>query len=93
MTAAELIALLSELPPGALVLVDGSEGGFERAGCSSVIEVQELRGLPDWYGPFMRPIVAAELVTEGDWQIMAGRTRPELVGRPRTAVVIGRSEE
>jgi hypothetical protein len=49
MTAAELIALLSELPPDALVLVDGCEGGFERAGCS-VIEVQELRGLPDWYG-------------------------------------------
>ena len=93
MTVSELIALLRTLPPDALVLVDGSEGGFERAGCSSVIEVQELRGLPDWYGPFMRPIVAAELVTEGDWQIMAGRTRPELVGRPRTAVVIGRSEE
>jgi hypothetical protein len=93
MTAAELIALLSELPPDALVLVDGCEGGFEPAGCSSVIEVQELRGLPRHYGQYMRPIVAAELVTEGDWQIMAGRTRPELVGRPRTAVVIGRSEE
>jgi hypothetical protein len=87
----ELLAVLAELPPDALVLVDGSEGGFERAGCSSVIEVQELRGLPDWYGPFMRPIVAAELVTDGDWQITAGRTRPELIGGPRTAVVIERS--
>ncbi len=93
MTVSELIALLSELPPDALVLVDGYEGGFERAGCSSVIEVQELRGLPDWYGPFMRPIVAAELVTNGEWQVTAGRTRPELVGEPRTALVIERSGE
>jgi hypothetical protein len=92
MTVSELIALLRTLPPDALVLVDGSEGGFERAGCS-VIEVQEVRGLPTWSGPFMRPIVASALVTDGDWQITAGRTQPELVGEPRTAVVIERSAE
>jgi hypothetical protein len=92
MTAAELIALLRTLPPDALVLVDGSEGGFEPAGCG-VIEVQELRGLPDWYGPFMRPLVAAGLVTDGDWQVTPGGTRPELVGEPRPAVVVGRSGE
>jgi hypothetical protein len=91
MTVAELIAVLAELPQDALVLVDGSEGGFERAGCSSVIEVQELRGLPDWHGPFMRPIVASALVTDGDWQVTPGRPRPELVGDPRPAVVLARS--
>jgi hypothetical protein len=92
MTVAELIELLRTLPPDTPILVDGSEGGFERAGCS-VIEVQEVGGLPTWYGPFMRPIVAAELVTNGEWQITAGRTQPELVGEPRTAVVIERSGE
>jgi hypothetical protein len=92
MTVAELLAVLAELPPDTPILVDGYEGGFERAGCS-VIEVQELRGLPDWYGPFMRPIVASELVIDGDWQVTPDRTRPELVGEPRTAVVIGRSGE
>jgi hypothetical protein len=92
MTVAELLAVLAELPPDALVLVDGYEGGFEPAGCG-VIEVQELRGLPDWCGPFMRPIVAAELVTNGEWQVTAGRPRPELVGDPRPAVVVERSGE
>ena len=90
MTAAELIELLRTLPPDTPILVDGYEGGFEPAGCA-VIEVQEVSGLPGWYGPFMRPIVASALVTDGDWQITAGRTRPELIGGPRTAVVIERS--
>jgi hypothetical protein len=55
--------------------------------------VQEVGGLPTWSGPFMRPIVASALVTNGEWQVTAGRTRPELVGEPRPAVVVGRSGE
>jgi hypothetical protein len=90
MTVSELIALLSELPPDALVLVDGYEGGFDPAGCA-VIEVQELRGLPRHYGRYMRPIVASALVTDGDWQVTPGRPRPELVGDPHPAVVLARS--
>jgi hypothetical protein len=58
-----------------------------------VVEVQEVGGLPTWSGPFMRPIVASALVTNGEWQVTAGRTRPELVGEPRPAVVVGRSGE
>jgi hypothetical protein len=92
MTAAELIELLRTLPPDTPILVDGYEGGFEPAGCS-VIEVQEVGGLPTWSGPFMRPIVASALVTDGDWQVTPGRPRPELVGDPRPAVVIERSGE
>ncbi len=92
MTVSELIELLRTLKPEDLVLVDAADSGFDLAG-ARVIEVQELSGLPDGHGPFMRPIVAAGLVTDGDWQVTPGRTRPELIGRPRTAVVIGRSGE
>lgn len=88
-TVGELIAALSRLPADTPVLVDGYEGGFTTA-TVSVIEVQQLRGLPDYYGEFMSIAEAADQVDRGDWSLMKGGTPPEPVGGPVTAVVLRR---
>ena len=79
----DLIRALQQLDPSTLVLVDGHEGGFTRPDLT-IIEVQELAGLPAFYGRFM-PSWWPACTNQ-----MAGERPPVLLGRPVAAVVLRR---
>jgi hypothetical protein len=90
----ELMAVLAEADPDALVLVSGYEGGFTHISSASVCEMQELdRGVEDWLGEWDMPAEAAALTAPapakpGTWPRMT--PPPTLVGEPVTALVITR---
>lgn len=92
-TVAELRRLLDQLPPDALVLVDGYEAAFAAIGDAVVTEVQELSGRPSYLGRFEHPADAARAVAGVDaaaWMISEPDALPELVGEPTVALLLRR---
>lgn len=87
-TVGDLIARLSQYPADTPVLVDGYEGGFTTVTVSNA-EVQELRGLPAFYGEFMSPD-DGDFQVERAWRIAKDSVPPVRVGVPVTAVVLRR---
>lgn len=91
-TIAELRQLLDQLPPDALVLVDGYEAAYSPIAAAVVTEVQELSGRPSYLGRFEHPSDAARAVAGEDaagWISEPGPL-PELVGDPVVALVLRR---
>lgn len=92
-TVAELRQLLDQIPPDALVLVDGYEAAFATIGTAALTEVQELSGRPAYLGRFEHPADAARAVAGVDaaaWMISEPDSLPELVGEPTLALVLRR---
>lgn len=92
-TVAELRRLLDQLPPDALVLVDGYEAAYSQIGVAALTEVQELSGRPSYLGRFEHPADAARAVAGVDaaaWMISEPDPLPELVGEPVVALVLRR---
>ena len=92
-TVGDLLARLAGLPASTRLLVDGYENGFSPAELV-VAEVQELDGMPVYYGEFWSvPSVARMLGPGGDWQLVTdGEVPPVPVGEPATAVILRRVE-
>lgn len=94
-TIAELRQLLDQLPPDALVLVDGYEAAYSPIAAAVVTEVQELSNRPSYLGRFEHPADATRAVAGEDaagWVITDPEPLPELVGEPRVALVLRREE-
>lgn len=92
-TVAELRRLLDQLPPDALVLVDGYEAAYSPISSATLTEVQELSGRPSYLGRFERPVDAARAVAGEDaagWTVSEPGPLPELVGEPVVALVLRR---
>lgn len=97
MTAAALIARLSELPPETVVLVQGYEGDFSPiSSISDPGPVQELRRDEDqamYLGRFEEPEEArrqAAMSPDAPELAIVGLQPPELIGDPVQAVVLRR---
>lgn len=85
--------LLDQLPPDALVLVDGYEAAYSPISSATLTEVQELSGRPSYLGRFERPVDAARAVAGEDaagWTVSEPGPLPELVGEPVVALVLRR---
>ncbi|MFV1360678.1 hypothetical protein ABFV47_27025 [Mycolicibacterium fortuitum] len=91
-TVAELRQLLDQLPPDALVLVDGYEAAYSPIESAALTEVQELSGRPSYLGRFEHPVDAARAVAGEDaagWITEPGPL-PQRVGEPIAALVLRR---
>lgn len=92
-TVGELIERLSKLPAGMRVLVDGYEGGFSGVASTTLVEVQELAGMPDYMGRFATLEDAAREMDSGGesgWQFSIDGQPPTAVGVPVTALWLRR---
>ncbi|ALM19752.1 hypothetical protein B9M79_04080 [Mycobacteroides abscessus] len=92
-TVADLRRLLDQLPPDALVLVDGYEAAYSPVSSVMITEVQELSGRPSYLGRFEHPSDAMRAVAGVDaagWTISDPEPLPELVGEPVAALVLRR---
>lgn len=92
-TVADLRQLLDQLPPDALVLVDGYEAAYAAIGAAVVTEVVELSNRPPYLGRFEHPSDAARAIAGDDaagWVITEPEPLPELVGEPVMALVLRR---
>lgn len=92
-TVAELRRLLDQLPPDALVLVDGYEAAYSPIESAALTQVQELSGRPSYLGRFEHPSDAARAIAGEDaagWMISDPDPLPKLVGGPVMALVLRR---
>lgn len=92
-TVAELRKILDQLPPDALVLVDGYEAAYSPISSATLTEVQELSNRPSYLGRFEHPSDAARAVAGVDaaaWMISEPDPLPKLVGEPTLALVLRR---
>ncbi|QZT56205.1 hypothetical protein [Mycolicibacterium austroafricanum] len=91
-TVAELRRLLDQLPPDALVLVDGYEAAYSPISSATLTQVQELSGRPSYLGRFEHPSDAERAVAGEDaagWITEPGPL-PQRVGEPIAALVLRR---
>lgn len=92
-TVGQLRRLLDQLPPDALVLVDGYEAAYSPIESAALTQVQELSGRPSYLGRFEHPSDAARAIAGDDaagWTISDPAPLPELVGEPVMALVLRR---
>lgn len=88
LTTAELIRILSKLPPDTPVLVDGPVAAFSPIAATQLVEVQELDRVPvPELGRFDATAEAARNVAEPPGAVAA-----QPIGSPRMALVLRREQ-
>ena len=88
LTTAELIRILSKLPPDTPVLVDGPVAAFSPIAATQLVEVQELDRVPvPELGRFDATAEAARNVADPP-----GTVAVRAVGQPRMALVLRREQ-